>query len=97
MNNSAYGIPYASDKELGITPLLVERGKTHGDWKTQSAIAFAFHQIIEEHANRLYASQREALDMIATKMSRILAGNANFADHWDDIIGYAKLGKDAHE
>jgi hypothetical protein len=42
-------------------------------------------------------AQIEALDMIALKLSRILSGQANFKDHWDDIAGYAKLGAEACE
>lgn len=37
------------------------------------------------------ASQREALEMIAHKLGRILNGNANYADSWHDIAGYATL------
>jgi hypothetical protein len=33
----------------------------------------------------------EALEMIAMKIARILSGNPNFADHWEDIEGYARL------
>jgi hypothetical protein len=29
--------------------------------------------------------------MIAMKIARILSGNSNFADHWEDIEGYARL------
>ncbi|WP_257617167.1 hypothetical protein [Campylobacter pinnipediorum] len=29
--------------------------------------------------------------MIAHKIARILAGNPNYKDHWDDIAGYATL------
>jgi hypothetical protein len=35
--------------------------------------------------------QRESLDLIATKMARILSGDANEPDHWEDIAGYAML------
>jgi hypothetical protein len=35
--------------------------------------------------------QREALDYIAGKLARILSGQPGYADHWDDIAGYAKL------
>lgn len=30
--------------------------------------------------------------MIAMKMSRILSGDKDYRDHWDDIMGYAQLG-----
>lgn len=33
----------------------------------------------------------EALEMIATKEARILAGNASEKEHWRDIAGYAML------
>lgn len=35
--------------------------------------------------------QREALEMIAHKIARILNGDPNYADSWVDIAGYAKL------
>jgi hypothetical protein len=38
--------------------------------------------------------QWEALEMIASKMSRIVNGNPDKIDNWDDIAGYAKLVAD---
>jgi len=38
--------------------------------------------------------QWEALEMIATKLSRIVNGNPNKIDNWDDIAGYATLVAD---
>jgi hypothetical protein len=35
--------------------------------------------------------QREALDMIAHKIGRILNGDPNYADSWHDLEGYARL------
>lgn len=46
--------------------------------------------------NSLLPFQREALDLIATKISRILTGDPFAPDHWDDIAGYAHLGKGGH-
>ena len=37
---------------------------------------------------------REALDMMACKISRILSGQATYADHWLDIEGYARLARE---
>ena len=36
-------------------------------------------------------SMREALDMIAHKIARIIAGNPEDIDSWVDIAGYAEL------
>jgi len=39
------------------------------------------------------AAQGEAIHMICVKLARIVCGDPNHADHWDDIAGYARLGK----
>ena len=38
--------------------------------------------------------QREALEMIAHKIARIVNGDPNYADSWVDIAGYATLVAD---
>jgi hypothetical protein len=72
--------------------LLNERGKTHGDFKVQAEITQRLKLIMGEYKNwrQLNHDQREALEMIAHKIGRILAGDPNYKDHWDDIAGYAK-------
>lgn len=37
---------------------------------------------------------RESLDLIALKMSRIVTGDGEYLDNWDDIGGYAKIVAD---
>jgi hypothetical protein len=78
-----------------VEKILEEREKTHG--------AFADHAVYTQHIKTLIRSltkdgkkcltsvQTEALDMIAHKIGRILAGDPNHKDHWDDIAGYATL------
>jgi hypothetical protein len=79
-------------------PLLQEREKTHGSFKQNADISSSLKVIFREHDEKIFSSaQREALDMIALKLSRILSGQATFKDHWDDIAGYAKLGSEACE
>ena len=39
----------------------------------------------------LEADQKESLELIANKLGRILRGDANYADSWHDIAGYATL------
>jgi len=78
---------------MSIDKLLAERGATHGDFGTHARVAQSIKDAVrvESGWHRLSNEQREAVDMIAHKMGRIVAGNANFADHWDDIAGYATL------
>lgn len=37
---------------------------------------------------------REGLDLIALKISRIVTGEPEYLDNWDDIGGYAKIVAD---
>lgn len=76
-----------------IDTLLTERGTTHGDYADHAAVTQQVKDIFRTHAGwlRLNDMQRETMDMIAHKAGRILAGNPHFADHWDDIAGYARL------
>jgi len=75
--------------------LLTERNKTHGPYELHAAITQRIKNIMYEQGwINLTPSQRESLDMIAHKIGRILAGDPDFRDHWDDIAGYAKLVAD---
>lgn len=82
-------------------PLLVEREKTHGSFERNAILSqrlkATFHENMPGYdtATTRQTVQLEALDMIALKLSRILSGQSNFKDHWDDIAGYAKLASEA--
>jgi hypothetical protein len=76
-----------------IAQTLSERRQTHGDFKDHASLTQSTKLMWQNmHGWRaLSLSQRETLDMIAHKVGRILAGNPNHKDHWDDIAGYALL------
>lgn len=84
---------------MGTVELTDERKSTHGDWKAQALLSNDLKAEMHRRPNwqGLSPGQREALDMIAVKISRILSGDPDHADHWDDIAGYAYLGKGGHE
>ncbi len=79
-----------------ITALLTERGAAYGPFVDQAATsqALAGHLRATCRYERLDADMREALELIAMKMSRIVHGNPNRIDSWDDIAGYARLVAD---
>lgn len=81
-----------------VEKLTAERKSTHGNWVDQAALANELKERMRgsPNWNSLKPYQSEALDMIATKLSRILSGNPTEPDHWDDIAGYAYLGKGGH-
>jgi len=73
--------------------LLGERGKTHGVYAEQATLTQRHRAILRNTIGwgRLTDVQRDALEMISVKISRIITGDHNHRDHWEDIAGYATL------
>ena len=81
---------------IDLNEILAEREKTHGSFEEHARITYALKTTIRntKNWNQLHSDQKEALDMVAHKIGRILAGNPNEPDHWDDTAGYSKLVAD---
>ena len=77
--------------------ILEEREKTHGDFAETARMSQALKSLMSTGYRypELSDVQCEALDMIASKIARILAGDPNQPDHWRDIAGYAQLALNA--
>lgn len=88
--------------QINAIALITERGNTHGDWDKQAKLAQEFKSLVRRSFNATTPSgylldrQQEAVEMICVKLSRILTGNPDEPDHWNDIAGYAELGKSGH-
>lgn len=82
---------------MSATALIQARSVTHGSFADNARNGQALREYFR--ASPYWASMpdehREALDMIAGKLSRILSGQSTFADHWDDIGGYSALASKA--
>lgn len=79
---------------LDINHTLAQRGAIYGDFARQSYLSEQLKNIMHlpvSWRTSLSPDQREALDMIAVKIARILNGDPNYADNWHDIAGYATL------
>lgn len=76
-----------------MADILDERQKTHGDFDLTAMIAQELKDAMRRGKNwsEMDDTEREALEMIATKIGRILSGNPHDVDHWRDIAGYAAL------
>jgi hypothetical protein len=76
-----------------VEKTLAERESQYGTFADNSAVIQALKRVIHEaHGyTALKDDQRESLDLIATKMGRILGGNPDHIDTWHDISGYAVL------
>jgi len=77
--------------------MLAERKSQHGDFTVHAEITQRLKAIAQSDLggySSMSFTQREAIDMILHKIARILAGNPDHHDHWDDIAGYAKITRD---
>lgn len=76
-----------------IDNVLADRQTSHGNYADTARTAQHMRGAMREGNNWAILTdiQRESLDMIAMKIARILSGDPNHADHWDDITGYARL------
>ena len=81
---------------MDIEETLSERGKNYGLFDDQARITQNIKRAMEDSKNwkGLSNDKREALEMVAHKVGRILNGNPEFHDSWHDIIGYVKLVAD---
>ena len=78
-----------------VDDILNERGKRYGSFVGHSAISQSLKSVMFNSRDlELMPDQREALEMIAHKLARIINGDANYADSWVDIAGYAQLVAD---
>ena len=77
-----------------VEDTLKERAATHGKYPDHAQCSQELKDVVRKFQmswSRLTHCQREALDMIVHKIGRVIAGNADHADHWHDIAGYATL------
>lgn len=84
---------------VSIEDILKQRESTHGAFPIKATTIQLLKNIMRgtERWRDLTFAQQESLDMIMTKVGRILHGNPNEPDHWLDIIGYTKLISDELE
>ncbi len=88
----------AEPEVSGVGKVLDARAEQYGSFMQSSdttvRIKGIMHNAVARNAVHLYPDQLQALDMIATKISRIVHGNPNHLDSWIDIAGYATLVAD---
>jgi hypothetical protein len=84
----------AKEEASVMEAILSERGSRYGSFVGHAAITQLLKSDMKNTPkwdNELSDSQREALEMIAHKIGRILNGDPNYADSWVDICGYSQL------
>jgi len=79
--------------------IINERATTHGLYKNTAAWSQSIKDMFRGSPNwhHMNDGQKEALEMIAVKLARLLNGDPQFPDHWDDLAGYGTLGSNSIE
>lgn len=79
-----------------VSDTIAVRSSNYGLYEDQAAVELQIKKAFENTPNwtKLKPDARCALDMIATKASRILTGKPDLHDNWHDMQGYAKLVAD---
>ena len=86
------------EADTNVDAILNARGSNYGSFEGVAGFAQVMKGLIRDTQDGrgayLPADQCEALDMIASKIARIVNGNADYVDSWIDIAGYATLVAD---
>lgn len=95
------GAPTVSSGEgeymVDLKETLKERGNRYGDFHGHAVVTQAIKAAMEKSKNwdTLSDDKREALEMIAHEIGRVLNGDPEYVDSWHDIAGYAQLVEEA--
>lgn len=76
-----------------IDDTLTQRGARYGEFPDHASVTQGLKDIMKSHKGwgNLADDQKEALEMVAHKVGRIINGDPNYIDSWTDIIGYTRL------
>lgn len=81
--------------QIDVKEILKERGDRYGSYTYVAFVAQDLKSTCRGTANwvdnKLSQVQKESIDMICNKLSRILNGDPKYRDSWADIAGYAQL------
>ena len=82
--------------ELNVSEVdktLEQRGSRYGEFCEHARITQSIKRAMIDSPNwsTLTDDKREALEMVAHKIGRILNGDPEYKDSWHDVIGYTKL------
>jgi transposase-like protein len=87
-----------AEADTDVDTILDERATTYGSFISVALFAQEMKELIrsalDEQNAGLQADHQEALDMIASKIARIIIGDPHHTDSWLDIAGYATLVAD---
>ncbi|MEZ0137340.1 MAG: hypothetical protein AB9Q22_10090 [Candidatus Reddybacter sp.] len=84
---------YVDQHDLTVDQILAQRGERYGLFAEHARITQNIKGAMADSRNwaELSVDKKECLEMLAHKMGRILNGDPEYQDSWDDIAGYSTL------
>ena len=86
---------------MTVDNVVDERAITYGKFEELAEVSQRFkdslHYFLITRNKYLAPDQQEAMELIITKLARIINGNSDYPDNWKDIAGYATLVADRLE
>ena len=78
---------------MEIDKILADRNGNYGNFEDHAMITQNIKAAMRDSKNWncLSVDKKEALEMVAHKIGRILNGKPDYIDSWTDIIGYITL------
>ena len=78
---------------MNIKKVLKQREEVHGDYVAHSLLSQKLKDSVRLHEGfaSLSYNQKESIDMILHKISRVVNSRVDEIDNWVDICGYAQL------
>jgi hypothetical protein len=78
---------------MSVRDTLDQRGQYYGKFRDVAELSQSIKDLYYtgNSYGKMDSDQREALDMIANKLARLLNGDPYHSDSWHDIAGYAEL------
>ena len=82
-----------NSQSIDINSVLNERGSRYGCFSGHALITQNIKSAMRHSPNwqKLPEDMKEALEMVAHKIGRILNGDPSYDDSWVDIVGYSQL------
>ena len=87
---------WRAEADTDVDAILNERGSNYGSFENVAKTAQSIKDVLYTTTDLplMCPDQREALDMITSKIARIVNGDPDYVDSWIDIAGYATLVAD---
>ena len=85
--------------KTNVEDILKERGKTYGTFMDNAQLGQELKAVIRNHPKWIYlaADQKQMIDVIFDKISRLCTGDPKYIDNYVDIEGYARLVRERLE